>query len=113
MRIKNFKEQIEKNKSKLNLFIDKIYKKMKNKKENSTKEIMAHLNIILNKFGLNIYLKQKTLRKGEKYGKENKYYLKINEDIKNIIEKYKNKINLDKIFFDDSNDIFDVFDINS
>jgi hypothetical protein len=109
--LKDFKETIEKNKNKLNLFTDKIYKKMKIKKENSTKEIIAHLNIVLNKFGLNIFLKQKSIKRNNKVEKENKYIIKTIDDIKNIIEKYKGRINLDKIFFDDNDDIFDVFDI--
>lgn len=62
---------------------------------------------------MNIFLKQKTIRKNNKYEKENKYIVKMIDDIKTIIEKYKDKINLDKIFFDDNDDIFDVFDIKN
>jgi hypothetical protein len=109
--LKNFKETIEKKKKDLNLFTNKIYRQIKKKSENSTKEILAHLNVFLNKFGLIVYAKQKSLRTDEIIHKENKYYLKMIDGISDIINKYKDRAILDSFLDDDYDELFDVFDI--
>ncbi|ATZ81080.1 DEXDc helicase-primase [Bodo saltans virus] len=86
-----------------------------NNKKNSIREIMGHLNVILNNFGLILYIGQKTIKIDKKTSKINKYYLEQFSCVKKIITRYGDRIdlNINKIAFIDNNDIFKLFDIKN
>ena len=54
--------------------------------------IMKNLNLILIDFGLFIFSKQKTIRKGEELKKTGIYYIDIDENVKNIISPNQKKL---------------------